>query len=634
MANIPLKSIKFPGLDDTYTVAVTDTTLSESGVPADAKATRDALETKADKDGYYSDLTAGTAEQLLASQSVVDKVPYLFRTSGGSADIGDREYEKIVGGTIAWNQIVPATMTSVPGITNNGDGSFTVEANIDKYPTIGTYVFVQGHIYLQNTNGGADRECYLRVDKLDGTPVSTKNTPVIWRWTDENISRNIMIRAYNPTQNYTIWPQLYDLTAMFGSTIADYLYTLETATPGAGVAWFKKLFPNEYYDYNAGELISVSGLQSHDTVGFNQWDEEITTGYFDNSGNWVNNASYLSSKNPIPVLPNTTYCCYCGSGVNVFGTFFTESVPSGASAIDKFINRSGIANSGIGTFTTPPNCYAMHFNVASTYGATYKNDICINLSWSGYRNGEYEPYDKHSYPLDSSLTLRGVPKLDAENNLYYDGDTYESDGTVTRKYGIYVFTGNETWSVGSTAGRFALTMNDIAAQSTVENSEQNIFSSKYGRFKYVNADKIAYINTLSDSRSIVINDSSFSTVAECKAAFAGSVLVYELATPTTETAEPYQSQQIVNDFGTEEYVTSSVVPVGHETKYPANLRDKLQHLPDLAENDGYYAIKQEGSQLSLELFRIPKAPTTDGNYTLKATVSGGVPTYTWESEGE
>ena len=63
-------------------------------------------------------------------------------------------------------------------------------------------------------------------------------------------------------------------------------------------------------------------------------------------------------------------------------------------------------------------------------------DTCVHLTWSGYRNGEYEPYEKHSYPLDSTLTLRGIPKLDANNNLYYDGDTYESDGTVTRKYGI------------------------------------------------------------------------------------------------------------------------------------------------------------------------------------------------------
>ena len=81
----------------------------------------------------------------------------------------------------------------------------------------------------------------------------------------------------------------------------------------------------------------------------------------------------------------------------------------------------------------------------------------------------------------------------------------------------------------------------------------------------------------------------------------------------------------------EEYVSTSIVPVGHNTRYPANLRDKLQHLPDLADDDGYYMIGQSNKQMHLELFRIPKAPTTDGTYTLKATVSGGTPTYTWEA---
>ena len=113
-----------------------------------------------------------------------------------------------------------------------------------------------------------------------------------------------------------------------------------------------------------------------------------------------------------------------------------------------------------------------------------------------------------------------------------------------------------------------------------------------------------------------------------------TTIVYELATPTTETAKPFQYIQIVDDFGTEEFVSTGIVPVGHKTRYPANLRDKLQHLPSLASADGTYLIQQSGKQMSLihtpAVF--PDVPTEDGTYTLKAVVTGGVATLQWVAE--
>ena len=61
---------------------------------------------KADADGTSPNLTAGNALQLVSTVGVEDQVPYNFRASGGGADIGDRETDMIVGGTVAWNQIV------------------------------------------------------------------------------------------------------------------------------------------------------------------------------------------------------------------------------------------------------------------------------------------------------------------------------------------------------------------------------------------------------------------------------------------------------------------------------------------------------------------------------------------------
>lgn len=44
-----------------------------------------------------------------------------------------------------------------------------------------------------------------------------------------------------------------------------------------------------------------------------------------------------------------------------------------------------------------------------------------------------------SYALDASKRLRGIMKLDANNNLVYDGDVYKSDGTITKYYDVRSF---------------------------------------------------------------------------------------------------------------------------------------------------------------------------------------------------
>jgi hypothetical protein len=253
------------------------------------------------------------------------------------------------------------------------------------------------------------------------------------------------------------------------------------------------------------------------------------------------------------------------------------------------------------------------------------SELCINLSWSGYRNGEYEPYVKHSYPLDSSLTLRGIPKL-VDGKIQYDGDVYHSEGAKDERYDI-VDLGSLNWldNGAITGGRqyYAViqdkaygTSNIVCQNMAVGNSLGEI----YGR---------------SDSNIITVK-SSIEPVETFKAAMDGVMLVYELATPTTSQAEPFTSPQICDDFGTEEYITSGI-PVGHETKYPANLRDKLQHLPNLANADGDYIIRQSNNDMVLVPIpttaeELPDAPTTDGNYVLKCSVADGEVTYTWESE--
>jgi hypothetical protein len=363
----------------------------------------------------------------------------------------------------------------------------------------------------------------------------------------------------------------------------------------------------------------VSGLQSHDTVGFNQWDEEYRFGtYSTDSGEHMSSyTDRLCSKNPLKVLPNTDYYFKTKSGITTGNMYFYDSDMN-------FISASiGCGNK---MTTTPDNCQYMHISLGNTYGTKYNNDVCVNLSWSSWRNGEYEPYAKHSYPLDNTLTLRGIPKLDSKWKLYFDGDEYLPDGTVNRRYGI-VDLGTLNWSYMGVAEKGFYT-------DAIFKYSSNIMCINYvqcdGSEIFAGTAPNKTIGLSSNGR-LRIKDTAYTDATNFKTAMSGVYLLYELATPTTETAEPYHNIQLCDDFGTEEFVSTGIVPVGHKTRYPANLRDKLQHLPNLADNDGYYVVQQTDKQMSLVQFRIPQAPTTsDGLYVLKAVVDNGEPTYFWE----
>ena len=374
-----------------------------------------------------------------------DTTPYLFKAVG---DVyGDRLEDKIVGGTVAWNQMVPtpSTTQTINGVifTVNADGSVTANgtatAQTEFY--IGRVDYIANHKYavLGIPSGASSSTYWLGAIKGQRFSNAIDTVQINDYWTT-----SIFVADGATVSNITFRPQVFDLTQMFGSTIADYIYSLEQSQAGAGVAWFKKLFPNDYYAYNAGELLSVEGLSAH-------------------------------------VMRNADN--------NVIG----------------------------------------------------------------------------NYPLDASLTLRGIPKLDASKNLYYDGDEYTSDGKVKRKYGI-VDLGSLNWQA---AGTSHPNIFYVQPWANLKVKSPNLLTAHYGAAKIGGwasmTDKSICVN--SNTGNVSIMDTTYTDAATFKAAMSGVMLYYELATPTTETATPFTNPQIVSKYGTLEYVTNSIVPVGHKTTY-------------------------------------------------------------------
>ena len=535
------------------------------------------------KDGAIRPFYGNTlnVEQLqeMRDSVIEDSTPYLFRPSANGNNIGDREYPEIIGGTVAWNQHVTfsqATYTE-KGLTikRNADGTIEISgtATEDWYSNIGNTVtsFLNHKILIKGCPSGGSsstysmRDGYTAGDKYkdfgDGNIVVGKANFII---------QIIVGRGTALSTPIIFKPQAFDLTAMFGTSIADQAYAMEQATAKSGIAWLKSMgfFTADYYPYDAGTLKSVEGLASHDMIGFNQWDEEWESGYYDANGQPVTNSLTIRSKNYIEVMPDTAYFFKATSGTNNRICYFD---------VDKnFIYRTDLRTPDT-AFTTPTNCRFVMFH---NDGTTYSNDICINLS-DPAKNGTYEPYEKHSYPLDSTLTLRGIPKL-VDGKLQHDGDRYASDGTVTRRYGVVVYDGSadETWVYESSNRHFYIGLDNVKRSNDYEKcmvSNIKVASKAYSW----SADAVPMVSAYGNTSAypgknwiyIKPNTDSVTDVATFRTWLSANpvTVVYELATPTTETAQPFQSPQIVDDFGTEEYVIANTVdvpiPVGHNTKY-------------------------------------------------------------------
>ena len=498
-----------------------DPTLSIAGKAADAKAAGDGLAEKANFDCYYEEMAVGNAEQLIGNGRIENKTPYVFRTTCDSEDVGNRLEESIVGGSIAWNQLVNTTDTSV-----------TIPSG-DKY-----IAYLGGEWFMDTSDGTA-------------IPVSGAGGDM-----------------------------LFNITWMFGILVAN-VFTIDM---------FRAMFPLTNYAYNAGTILSVK-TSAHKTVGFNAYNNATGT------------AKLIG-----------------GRAYQITGAY-TELSYSTGETIEPDVDGIFIPTDN-GTLTV-------------TGGE--EETTCVHLVWSGQRNGDFEEYREHTYPLDDSMELRGIFRLDANNSLYCDGDVYEPDGIVTRNY-VEVDLGSINWSYSSDNQYF---------YGNIGGDDRRLFlvcdkfkyggSNSNGTGMLNKPEKVLYQRYSSSHgyyTTIMIKDLQYTTSAAFKAAVTGVKVVCNRSSTITETAEPFARYQFVDDFGTEEYLPVSgasapMLPVGHDSHYTMNLRDKLQRLPNAPSAAGDYLVHYDG--LNMALTPLPAYPSEDGTYTLTATVAEGNVTLSWGS---
>ena len=199
------------------------------------------------------------------------------------------------GGIIEWNQIVNVNVNSQTkgGViyTKNEDGSWTLTGTPESNNGFLNMDFVSGqnpyqvgHVYYLPKGCTTPYSIGLMCAGT-GTNVYSSTGDKIFSATSLSTSGYCRIQISNLKDTdigtVRIYPQMFDLTQMFGPTVANYVYDLETETPGAGVAWFKNLFPKEYYAYDSGTPNTCVSAVNGDTYAsfINDWTEAAGTIY-------------------------------------------------------------------------------------------------------------------------------------------------------------------------------------------------------------------------------------------------------------------------------------------------------------------------------------------------------------------
>ena len=177
----------------------------------------------------------------------------------------------IRGGTVGWNQLQANTKSrSNAGVDytfNSVTGELTVygTATASSWWLTATDIqwnFYIGHKYLFHTgagytySGGTGSPKWYLPSGFSPNANLTKEWSIIPCTSDTTTYMQFQAFTGNEV-DATYVPMCFDLTAIFGAAIADWLYTKEQQTAGAGVAAFRALFPEDYYPYNAGKLTSV-----------------------------------------------------------------------------------------------------------------------------------------------------------------------------------------------------------------------------------------------------------------------------------------------------------------------------------------------------------------------------------------
>lgn len=322
----------------------------------------------------------------------------------------------------------------------------------------------------------------------------------------------------SPFSNY----EIFDLTQMFG-----------IGNEPTSVEEFEAMFPNDYYQYNAGEIVSA-GTESVVEQGKNLLNADgYYAAYKQSDGSYLNNSSDFAGINiPIGNYIGKTLIATLKATVSSQPTSFfwlaringTRIESSYAKGERVPANTTGIARL---TFTPKTQKDTLSMTYGQGTGDVIVRDIQIEL---GDTPTTYAPFHRNVYQIPEAIkalpgygwsagTARNY--VDYENKKYYQCVGSVDLGTLTWTAGESV-----SFKTHHLAGQKLTKSYSIAPNFICPKYSTKTQNESWGKTSITGISATSNVNGY-----IYVNDTSYTDATAFKQAMQGVMLYYELETP-------------------------------------------------------------------------------------------------------
>ena len=487
---------------------------------------------------------------------------------------------KNVGGrSIVFNQVVNLNNFR-PNYTVNGvtftkldNGKFVANGTAtggDAYFS-DSFIPIKGHVYLEKScPKGGSAETYRSYITGSGVVMDTNyGSGVI---APINVDARVyivplMVKSGATVNNLVVYPQIYDLTAMFGS-----------GNEPASVEEFEKIFPAAYYPYNAGEIISA-GTEEIVEQGANLYygTDMLKVGSDDYEyyleGYWAKS---------IKLKPKTTY--------TIGFKALKESAIILLLNVKKQVNATGFLDfrkvEGTATYTTGEDG---HLYVGVVNNSTLTDVINRLSEWEimiskGDTPTAYAPFHRNEYPIPDAIkalpgygwsagTARNY--VDYENKKYYQCVQSVDLGTLTW---VVSPTGKVNFQTSQVIGQKLTKSYSIAPNFMCLKYSTKTQDELWGKPNVIGITAAANVDGF-----VYVNDTSYTDATAFKQAMQGVMLYYELETPIVTD---------ISDLLTDDFLRNLTVETGGSVTFK-NSNDNY-HIPVPSEEEYIVKLSEVG----------------------------------------